>query len=263
MPVDIAKFMNTLVSSLQSDAWDRDVRLVLDASTPIFATFDEAALQGSIHLLLATLIHSAASDSSITVVTAFNPPLTPNASGTLQITITAAAFKGTEITLLLQSLREMIADNQGSFLVERDSTSWTCNIELPATTVLEVERSKRLAVVVDDDVDMQDFLREVLEMSGFRVIAVNDGFDALIVIERYQPDVVLTDVLMPNMNGIDLVGRIKAARGDLPVIVFSGYYDSLIKQSIQFGSLPDYILPKPMTQLQVVTALNAVLSKGA
>src|SRR5690606_12687879 len=116
----------------------------------------------------------------------------------------------------------------------------------------------RTAVVVDDDIDMQDFLTAVLSSQGFQVIAVNDGFDALVVIERHQPDVVLTDVLMPNMNGIDLVERIKNYRQDLPVIVFSGYCGALLQN---FSGLPDRILQKPMSRDDIISALDEVLSK--
>ena len=94
---------------------------------------------------------------------------------------------------------------------------------------LSMDRRLKLVTVVDDDVDTQEFLSAVLESQGYRVVSVSDGFDALIVIERYRPDVVLTDILMPNMNGIDLVSRIKSFRADLPVIVFSGYRDALVK----------------------------------
>ena len=261
-PVDVPKFMNALISDLQSDAWDRDVKLVLDASTAMIADFDLEQCHASLRSLLAGLIGASSPNGSITVVTSFEPHAPGTSQGSLQITITAAAVRPQGLGAAAQPLKIFVSDHDGQLSVASDGGSWTCLVTLPGTRYVDEAPLSRVAIVVDDDVDMQDFLTAVLESRGFKVIAVNDGFDALIVIDRYQPDVVLTDVLMPNMNGIDLVGRIKQARADLPVIVFSGYYDSLVKKSAELGSLPDYILPKPMTQLQVITAIDTVLAKA-
>jgi CheY-like chemotaxis protein len=258
-PVDVPKFMNALISDLQTDAWDADVKLVLDASTMMAAPFDSDAGHRCLRMLLDALIRSARRDSAISVVTAYEASATTADAGHLQLTVTAAPTRQDSVDAALGALHRFARSNSGDLHVTCDASSWTCTLTLPAKRA-EPDAPGRIAVVVDDDVDMQEFLTAVLESRGFKVVAVNDGFDALIVIDRYQPSVVLTDVLMPNMNGLDLVGRIKAVRKDLPVIVFTGYYDALVKKTAQLASLPDYILPKPMTQLQVLKALDSVLA---
>ena len=91
-PVDVPKFMNALVSDLQTDAWDSDVKLVLDASTRVASAFDADAGHRCLRMLLGALIRTARADTAISVVTAFEPAAAEGGGdhGSLQLTITAA-----------------------------------------------------------------------------------------------------------------------------------------------------------------------------
>ncbi len=260
--------MNALIADLQSAAWDRDVKLVLDASTELVARFDANLLQRGMSSLLAELIRTAPRDGTITVVTAFEAraasddgPSEDDALDQVTIEIIGASPLGAENPAVQQFLNavscclgtaslESAADSQGA---------GTFTARLVGRRATAPGIAQRTAVVVDDDVDMQDFLGAVLRRLGFTVVAVNDGFDALIVLERVSPAVILTDVMMPNMNGIDLVNRIKQVRADLPIIVFSGYHETLGQKVKDRALCADYILPKPMSSKEVATALATVL----
>lgn len=257
MTVDVPKLMNALVADLQSDAWDNDVKLVLDASTRVTCPFDATKMRDCLSALLARLIRGTQPDGTLSVVTACE-------AGTLQITIAAPVARSFDFNGLRPAFESLVQGAQGTLAVGQESADfWTLTLALPNAVVANAPSERGVAIVVDDDVDMQDFLTIVLESRGFRVVAVNDGFDALIAIERYQPVVVLTDIVMPNMSGLDLIGRIKGVRADLPVIVFSGYQAPLTpKQGQESPSRADYVLPKPMTQLQVLAALDTVLTRS-
>lgn len=260
--------MNALVADLQSAAWDRDVKLVLDASTELAARFDANLLQQGLSSLLAELIRVAPRDGTIAVVTAFEPrsamddaPSAADAADQVKIEITGASPLGLQEAAVQQFLNavscclgtaslEPASDPQGARI-------FTARLAGRRATAPGI--AQRTAVVVDDDVDMQDFLGAVLRRLGFNVVAVNDGFDALIVLERVSPAVILTDVMMPNMNGIDLVNRIKQVRDDLPIIVFSGYHETLAQKVKDRSLRADYVLPKPMSTKEVATALASVL----
>src|SRR5690348_7213306 len=79
-------------------------------------------------------------------------------------------------------------------------------------------------LVVDDDADFRQLVRLALERAGYKVCEACDGLRALTVIEHAQPDLVLVDITMPVMSGVQLVEELRR-RGSLPpfgVIAMSG-----------------------------------------
>jgi UDP-3-O-[3-hydroxymyristoyl] N-acetylglucosamine deacetylase len=78
-------------------------------------------------------------------------------------------------------------------------------------------------LVVDDDVGVVHSVEAVLRDEGFDVVAVNGGRDAVAAVERWSPSLVLLDVWMPDLDGIEVLERIRAKRKDLPVVVVSGH----------------------------------------
>lgn len=91
-----------------------------------------------------------------------------------------------------------------------------------ATPVLEAELAP-LIMVVDDSLTMRKVLSRTLEREGYRVITAKDGMDAIQVLQENMPDVMLTDIEMPRMDGFELVRNV---RGDektrnLPIIIIS------------------------------------------
>ena len=81
---------------------------------------------------------------------------------------------------------------------------------------------KTRVLVVDDDADARELIGMVLVQAGFDVQDAEDGFSALAKVSKYQPDLVLTDLRMPGMHGIDLLQRIRRIHGDVPVIIATG-----------------------------------------
>jgi DNA-binding NtrC family response regulator len=77
-------------------------------------------------------------------------------------------------------------------------------------------------LVVDDEADAREMLAMVLAQAGFEVDEAADGFAALTKVSRYRPDIVLTDLRMPGMTGVDLLQRLRRIHGDVPVIIATG-----------------------------------------
>jgi CheY-like chemotaxis protein len=86
------------------------------------------------------------------------------------------------------------------------------------------EPGRRLpkVLVVDDEKRIADTLKEILEMAGFHVAAAYDGWDALEVAARFHPDYLLSDVLMPRMNGVELAISISKMFPAAKILLFSG-----------------------------------------
>ena len=77
-------------------------------------------------------------------------------------------------------------------------------------------------LVADDDIPFTKYLRELLEGVGYRVLEAYDGEFALQQIEEHRPDVVLTDIYMPFVEGIGLILATRRSNSAIPIIAMSG-----------------------------------------
>jgi DNA-binding NtrC family response regulator len=78
-------------------------------------------------------------------------------------------------------------------------------------------------LIVDDEEDLASTLAERLELRGFQVTAVTSGAEALDVVSANRFSVLILDVKMPGISGLELMTRIKQEQPDLPVILFTGH----------------------------------------
>jgi excisionase family DNA binding protein len=88
-----------------------------------------------------------------------------------------------------------------------------------------LESGKRKALLVDDDVDLVEMLRDVLESDGrFEVRIANNGFDAGMMVKEYHPDIIVLDVMLPDINGKEVCQRVRgdSAMDDVKIICISG-----------------------------------------
>lgn len=113
------------------------------------------------------------------------------------------------------------------------------------------QENKIKALIVDDQPAIVNLLKQVMESIGVEPILASDGEMALEKILAHKPDIVFTDILMPKMNGIVLLRKIKAFNPYLPVIVFTGYthYRELIQNE---NAKPDNFLAKPLNVKQII-----------
>ena len=82
-----------------------------------------------------------------------------------------------------------------------------------------------LVLVVDDDARLREFIRVNLEMEGYTVREAESAEEALSAIEDQAPDLVLLDVVMPGVDGWQMLQRMQERHGSIPVIMFSGKVD--------------------------------------
>ena len=83
-----------------------------------------------------------------------------------------------------------------------------------------------LVLVVDDDARLREFMRVNLEMEGYAVREASSAEEALEAIEDQAPELVLLDVVMPGVDGWQMLQRMQERHGSIPVIMFSGQVDA-------------------------------------
>ncbi len=121
--------------------------------------------------------------------------------------------------------------------------------------------SRGSVLVVDDERDVRRLLALLLEDAGFRAYSTRDGEEALELFDRMQGgiDLVITDVVMPRMGGMELIHRLRKKAPQLPIIVTSGYSSSFSIKDID-GIQNVVFLPKPITKEDLGAAVDKVLS---
>jgi len=111
-------------------------------------------------------------------------------------------------------------------------------------------------MLVDDEPALRRNLVRVLRAAGYTVIAAEDGHSALSKLTKRGVDLLLTDVLMPGMNGVELAEAVRERTPGLPVVFMSGYTDDVIGPSTK---LRGRFLAKPFAPADLLAAVRAVL----
>ena len=113
-------------------------------------------------------------------------------------------------------------------------------------------------LIVDDDKYINDMLTEALNEEGYKVSKAYSGTEALLVLEKYRPDLVLLDLMLPGLSGEELLTQIE----DIPVIVVSAKTDSADKVSLLLNGAEDYIT-KPFNMEELMARIKVRLRKRA
>ncbi|TWP52384.1 response regulator [Lentzea tibetensis] len=119
-------------------------------------------------------------------------------------------------------------------------------------------------LVAEDDADIRDLLVFKLMQEGFDVAAVGDGRSALDAIVVRQPDLVILDVMMPGMSGLDVCRRLREepATKDLPIILLTARAQETDVES-GFGVGADDYVTKPFSPRELLDRVHTVLAGGA
>jgi len=144
----------------------------------------------------------------------------------------------------------------------------TCRVLLPAVDTSIVSTRPKLDItalggneiilVIDDEVALRDVTQRMLERNGYNVLSCADGTEALALAERQEVeiDLLLTDVIMPNMNGSEVARHVRTLRPNIPVLFMSGYAQPVLGSTLDDDVL---LLEKPYTQHSLLTKVREAL----
>lgn len=116
-------------------------------------------------------------------------------------------------------------------------------------------------LIVDDDPRIQTLLRQLLRTKGHEGVTAESGHDALEKLKVHPFDLVITDLRMPKMNGMQLLGQVKALYPEIPVIMVTAYAsEDTTVEAVKLGVF-DY-LAKPFKIDELLGAIGRALSAG-
>lgn len=118
----------------------------------------------------------------------------------------------------------------------------------------------QVVLIVDDEPSIRRFLRHILETEGFLVIEARTGVDAVAIARREKPAIVLLDLVLPDIDGFDVLGRLKehSSTRHIPVIILSIIEDE--DRCFRLGA-SDY-LPKPIDRERLVDRVSRLIAAG-
>lgn len=131
------------------------------------------------------------------------------------------------------------------------------------------EQTDQITVLlVEDNESLRGLLQCALDEAGYRVLAAADGHQALQIAEDSPIDVVVTDILMPEVNGLELIVELKAHHSSCRIIAMTGGGSMLVntidslndRNADVFGT--HYTLQKPFQPDELIAALEAVLAEN-
>ena len=116
-------------------------------------------------------------------------------------------------------------------------------------------------LVIDDDDMVRTFVSRALEIAGYAVSAASNGYEAMVLFRQFKPDGVITDLLMPERDGIETIMELRRHTPHVPIVAISGGFNAMssvyLKTAEQLGA--DAVLSKPFSIEQLLAALSPLL----
>ncbi|HET9296963.1 MAG TPA: response regulator [Candidatus Binatia bacterium] len=123
--------------------------------------------------------------------------------------------------------------------------------------------TQRTIMVVDDNPDIITIVKTILEGKGYQVLSASSGQELLNLLTDQKPDLIILDIMMPEMDGLEVLGRLKAVTdtASIPVILLTAkvQYEDVLG-GYKLGA--DYYITKPFTSTQLVNGINLLLGES-
>lgn len=116
-------------------------------------------------------------------------------------------------------------------------------------------------LITDDDAELRETLRSVFEVRGFHTFLAEDGEQALHIVRRERPHLVLVDMHMPKLTGLETLERVRELNASIPCILMSAALDELLVRQARLAHAAS-VLAKPITRTSITAAVERALSEA-
>jgi len=121
----------------------------------------------------------------------------------------------------------------------------------------QIPKSTGTVLIVDDDARVRDVIRDIVIEQGYQVVTAENGERAVEEIERQHFDLVLLDLVLPNLSGIEVLRKLKAKDDEVMVVIVTGYGDYPIAlEAMALG--PILVVRKPFLKSDITYVLNTL-----
>jgi excisionase family DNA binding protein len=136
---------------------------------------------------------------------------------------------------------------------------------MPMPEEIKAEERKKILVVDDDKIIVETIVQALEEDEyGYEMISASDGFEAGLQVSHFKPDLLILDIMMPDINGYEVCQKVKSSpeSKDIKIIVLSAYLnDEAFKQMKEYGADACFSKPLPLEQLKYEVAKLLGLKK--
>jgi len=122
-----------------------------------------------------------------------------------------------------------------------------------------MEEKKKVILVVEDDTDVRSMIVNYLGHMGFETVTAMDGMEGMQQIESGRFDLVITDIVMPYISGVGLVGILKQKFPHIPVIAITGYGKE--PETAALEKEADLVLAKPVKMASLTEQVKALIKE--
>jgi CheY-like chemotaxis protein len=116
-------------------------------------------------------------------------------------------------------------------------------------------------LITDDDRDFRETLRIVFEPHGFRTLLAGDGEEALEIVRNEEVHLLLLDMHMPKLTGLETIRRVKQFQSRIPCILISAALDEMLIRQARLAQAFS-VLPKPISRLQLTSAVEQAMRQA-
>ena len=159
-----------------------------------------------------------------------------------------------------------LSNEKGIFLSPEKCTQYNINTHVveSGTQIRQknIKKSKAKILVIDDDESFRNLLTEFLTIRGYAVITADNGYSGLdYILKDYTINLVILDLLMPGISGVETMEQIKNLRKDLPIIITTGFLDYHFPDGISsLSDKADIVLEKPFDLKELYESCNSLLN---
>ena len=123
----------------------------------------------------------------------------------------------------------------------------------------EVEKPRRRILIVDDEANIRDALAHYLRHAGFHTLEAGNGLEALRIVEETPPDLIILDLMLPGMDGLDICRKLRETSA-LPVLMLTARGDEADTLEGFRAGADDYVI-KPFSPHEVVMRVQAIIRR--
>lgn len=268
--VAMSAFLAKIITSSQKQATERGVTLSFSPRVDYKLMIHRTTLTQALRAILDDIIRSFGEGTAIHIESSYHARRSGEAHISIRVEqgLHIHSFSIDRASVLMSGLahalvREAVRLHSGKLALNTDSDSSTVyEMCIPGAEPIQPPSelvSPITILIVEDDDEVLSLLRDIVSSRGYQVILASDGETALKSFFEHKPTLVLADVRIPKLDGIQLADKIKAARPNIPVILFSGQFPALFEEFQEKRIKADHVLYKPFATNDILESLTLLL----